>query len=136
MTLKIYIAKQTLAVMLIIAGGCTIWLWPIPAILMLCAGVCTLQSFWKLLKLPMLLQWGLPVLLLILCALSLLLYRSTPTVTAFPERNEIPDTVYVTESGTKYHYSKKCAGKNATAWSMELAKSEQYKPCGSCCKTR
>ncbi len=40
-------------------------------------------------------------------------------------------TVYVTPTGKKYHFSKSCAGKNATPTSLEAAK-RHYDPCKKC----
>lgn len=40
-------------------------------------------------------------------------------------------TVYVTPTGKKYHFSKSCAGKNATPKSLEDAK-RHYDPCKKC----
>lgn len=40
-------------------------------------------------------------------------------------------TVYITPTGKKYHFSKSCAGKNATPTSLEAAK-RHYDPCKKC----
>ena len=47
------------------------------------------------------------------------------------ETSQTRSTVYVTPTGKKYHYSKSCAGKNATPISLENAK-RQYDPCKKC----
>lgn len=41
-------------------------------------------------------------------------------------------TVYVTPTGKRYHYSASCAGKNATASTLEKAKSRGLTPCQKC----
>ncbi len=45
--------------------------------------------------------------------------------------SEIPEIVYITPTGKKYHYKASCAGKNATAVSLSDAK-ESYEPCKKC----
>ncbi len=47
------------------------------------------------------------------------------------ETSPTDKTVYVTPTGKKYHYSKSCAGKNATPKSLEDAK-RHYDPCKKC----
>lgn len=47
------------------------------------------------------------------------------------ETSPTDKTVYVTPTGKKYHYSKSCAGKNATPKSFEDAK-RHYDPCKKC----
>ncbi|MDP4153781.1 MAG: hypothetical protein Q8865_10175 [Bacillota bacterium] len=42
------------------------------------------------------------------------------------------DTVYITPTGKKYHYSEKCAGKNAIATTLDEAKKKGLQPCGKC----
>lgn len=43
-------------------------------------------------------------------------------------------TVYVSPSGSKYHYSKSCCGKNAQSMSLSSAISKGYTACGKCVK--
>ncbi|MBS7223980.1 MAG: hypothetical protein KH050_01375 [Clostridiaceae bacterium] len=43
-------------------------------------------------------------------------------------------TVYVTPTGKRYHYSASCGGKNATATTLENAKSRGLTPCSKCAK--
>lgn len=40
--------------------------------------------------------------------------------------------VYITSSGEKYHYSKKCAGDSAYGTTLAEAKAYEYSPCGNC----
>lgn len=47
------------------------------------------------------------------------------------EERTTDKTVYVTPTGKKYHFSKSCAGKNATPTSLEDAK-RHYDPCKKC----
>ncbi len=49
----------------------------------------------------------------------------------FSDTTEEIQTVYLTPTGTKYHYSKSCAGKNAIPTSKEDAV-KGHGPCGSC----
>ena len=55
----------------------------------------------------------------------------TETTTTTIALNEIPETVYITPTGKKYHYKASCAGKNAEAVSLSEAK-ESYEPCKRC----
>ena len=43
-------------------------------------------------------------------------------------------TVYITPSGTRYHYSASCAGKNARPTSLSSAKASGYTPCKKCAR--
>ena len=43
-------------------------------------------------------------------------------------------TVYITPTGSKYHYSAGCAGKNAIATSLSSARSSGYAPCKKCAR--
>lgn len=43
-------------------------------------------------------------------------------------------TVYITPSGSRYHYSASCAGKNARATSLSSAKASGYTPCKKCAR--
>lgn len=42
------------------------------------------------------------------------------------------NTVYVTPTGKRYHYSKECAGKNGTATTLQNAKARGLTPCAKC----
>ena len=42
------------------------------------------------------------------------------------------NTVYVTPTGKRYHYSKECAGKNGTATTLQNAKARGLTPCSKC----
>lgn len=50
------------------------------------------------------------------------------TSTVKPTQN----TVYVTPTGKRYHYSKDCAGKNGTAVTLQNAQSRGFTPCAKC----
>ena len=41
-------------------------------------------------------------------------------------------TVYISQSGTKYHLSKRCAGDNAVPVSLEKSVEDGYQPCKNC----
>ena len=56
---------------------------------------------------------------------------ATETTTAATTVREIPETVYITPTGKKYHFKATCAGKNATAVPLSDAKSN-YEPCKKC----
>lgn len=57
---------------------------------------------------------------------------STQTTTTITETSgEIPETVYITPTGRKYHFRATCAGENATAIALSEAKSS-YEPCKRC----
>jgi hypothetical protein len=47
------------------------------------------------------------------------------------EDDDLPEYVYVTPSGTKYHYDEDCAGKNATEKKRTSAE-KKYDPCKKC----
>lgn len=55
------------------------------------------------------------------------------TTTTEPEPEDNGKTVYVTPYGKKYHYSKSCAGKNASETSEQSAKIT-HDPCKKCVK--
>lgn len=44
----------------------------------------------------------------------------------------IQNTVYVTPTGKRYHYSKNCAGKNGKATTLQNAKARGLTPCAKC----
>lgn len=41
-------------------------------------------------------------------------------------------TVYITPTGSKYHYSSTCGGKNSRSTTLDSAKSSGYEPCKKC----
>ena len=43
-------------------------------------------------------------------------------------------TVYITPSGSRYHYRARCAGKNARSTSLSSAKASGYTPCKKCAR--
>lgn len=53
---------------------------------------------------------------------------SSSTSTVKPDQN----TVYVTPTGKRYHYSKDCAGKNGTAATLQQAQARGLTPCAKC----
>ena len=51
---------------------------------------------------------------------------------AAAEQQAASRTVYITPTGSRYHDSAKCAGKNAIETTLEQAKSQGYTPCKNC----
>lgn len=56
----------------------------------------------------------------------------TPAPTPAPEPEPQGQSVYVTPSGKRYHYSKSCAGKNATLSTIDAAMSRGLTGCKKC----
>ena len=46
----------------------------------------------------------------------------------------LPNAVYITPSGTQYHYSSSCGGKNSFEITLEDAMKKGYAPCKKCVK--
>ncbi|MDD6021919.1 MAG: hypothetical protein PUB94_04630 [Oscillospiraceae bacterium] len=53
--------------------------------------------------------------------------------TTAEESSADKNTVYITPTGSRYHFSKRCAGKNAIKTDIASAK-EKYSPCQRCVK--
>lgn len=58
--------------------------------------------------------------------------RETGTVCFTLNPRDTSGTVYTTPTGERYHYSSKCAGKNARATTLNKAKKAGYTPCKKC----
>ncbi|MBQ6947226.1 MAG: hypothetical protein IJN42_04180 [Clostridia bacterium] len=129
----LFYTKRILAFLLIICG-CVGLLsrWPIISIAVLSAGICMLDSFFALFRLHGK-AWRivLPLLCLLLGVSAVFLPKRKIEVVFPPDDHSV---VYTTPGGSKYHYTKNCAGKNAEAKTMELVLIEKYTPCGKCTK--
>ena len=44
----------------------------------------------------------------------------------------LPDTIYITQEGNRYHYSRECSGLKRTVSSVRLEDTAELRPCGRC----
>ena len=134
---KLLLITRNIAAVIMIMQGCVgFWSRHIPTgISFLLAGICTLQSFWALLgSKARILKAALPILLTAI-GIGYLFVPKESVTTAFPVtiiREQT--TVYVTPSGTKYHYKQNCAGEAATQIQKDTALQNGYAPCAKCVK--
>jgi len=135
----IQLTRNILGSIWIVVGAIGMW-WkhPLLAAMVLLSGICLLPSLYNLI--PFKIKW-LSILLPTCCILiTVLLYffipPSTTVTTAFPPTEKDTTYCYVTPKGTRYHFTRSCAGKYNVRLETKKAAELGYTPCVSCCKNK
>lgn len=131
------LTRNIIGCLFIIIGAIGIWsLYPIQATILLLLGISILPALYKLLPFK---AKGLPIFLAMFFAVLLIcsiwaIPKDSQVHAVFKEEQVDTSVCFVTPTGTRYHYSKKCAGEHAEQIKTSQAITDSYTACGTCVK--